>query len=275
MWIICLPYHAALAKPSPSWRISRKSWPSSGNSPSSLAAAGSHEETPDPERLPQVKEFLVLGHTLADNGSIRSCWQRTKEAMWRAFWANAGSQSARGLPTPLKVRLLTRSVLPVLDYRSSRWPPQKTIGLELDSLQCKMAASIIRVQRLAGESPADYFMRRNRDASRLCRRMGLWSTRWFSRALSWDAHIRRPRNSHLWSADVVMYRGKTWLQQRRASFFTKKLKHRIVHWRPNRHSQFFGCTVHPVARWSRFCVACLIVPCSFIVRVDLSPARNS
>ena len=88
-----------------------------------------------------------------------------------SFWANAGNRCAYDLPNALKVKLLSRSVGPVLDYRCSRRPPQQTIGKEVDTAQCKMAAVVLRIQRLLGEEAQDYCRRRNRAAGALCRRI--------------------------------------------------------------------------------------------------------
>ena len=183
-----------------------------------MAAGGSTEESPDKHKWPRCKSFIVLGHTLAEDGSIRPCWQHTRQSMWKSFWANAGSRCGHELAVPLRVGLLAKTVGPVFDYRNSRWPPQKTVGIEIDRVQCKMVASILRIQRHLGEESLNYCRRRNRAAAQLCRQMGLWSVRWFNRALAWHKHILQPRNSKSWSSQLVMYRGKQWLQARRASF---------------------------------------------------------
>ena len=138
--------------------------------------------------------------------------------MWRSFWANPGSTAARDLSVEARINLLSRAVGPVFQYRCSRWPPQKTLSLEVDTVQHKMAASILRVQQMPTEDPGEYCRRRNRNASALCRRMGLWSATWFKRAVAWDGHLRRMRNISSWGAALVMYRGKKWLQERRVSF---------------------------------------------------------
>ena len=182
-----------------------------------MVSAGSSDEAADSKRWPMVRTFPVLGHLLADTGSIRPCWKQTRFSMWKAFWANAGSSEVRRLHTAIKIMLLGRSVRPVLMYRCSRWPPQRTIGGEVDSVQCKMVSSILRVQRRSFEEPAEYCRRRNRDASALCRQLGLWSSEWFKRALAWHEHLQRPRNRSPWSALLGHHRGMIWLQAQRAA----------------------------------------------------------
>ena len=191
-----------------------------------MAAAGSDYQSPDSHKWPQVTSFNVLGHTLANNGSIRPCWQHTRQMMWRSYWTNAGSQCARLLATPLRMKMLTRAVGPVFDYRCSRWPPQQTIGKEVDSTQCKMVAAILREKRRPGEEPAEYCRRRNRAASAACKMLGLWSTRWFKRALNWNSHVLRPLNDYSWCGRLVVYRGMQWLQARRVSILGRNTSQR-------------------------------------------------
>ena len=96
-----------------------------------------------------------------------------------------------------------------------RWPPQKQIADELDRLQRKMTAILMRVPRHADE-PIDFFVRRRgRLAASVCKRHGLWSLHWFDRATKWDDHLSRDRNSHSWPARLRSYRDREWFLQRR------------------------------------------------------------
>ena len=113
---------------------------------------------------------------------------------------------------------MQRAVVPQLDFRCSRWPPQKQIADELDTLQRNMTAVLIRTPRLEAEETNDYFRRRRRIARNLCIENGLWSKRWFSRSLKWDQHLARPLNRHSWPAQLREYRGREWLMERRMSF---------------------------------------------------------
>ncbi len=101
-------------------------------------------------------------HGPMGNAGIRAWFTSTKRSLWKAFWGNAGHPVPRGATLKVKRRLLERSCKPVLSYRCSRWPPQPTIARELDRVQSKMAASLLRVQRLPGEDAAIYCRRRNR-----------------------------------------------------------------------------------------------------------------
>ena len=186
-----------------------------------MRARGSDELPADPVKWPLCHQFIVLGHSLDDDGSIRSCWRRARASMWKAFWANPGSKVAANFSATERLALLARTVSPQLDFRCSRWPPQKQIASELDSMQRKMTGALLRIQREPHESVEDYVRRRGRFAAKVCRQHGLWSARWFSRAAKWDAHLARSKNSRTWAARLRTYRGSEWLQERRRSFMPR------------------------------------------------------
>ena len=194
------------------WRMKIKD-----KSRSCIVAQGCNDEPANAARWPLLQTFEVLGHTLQSSGSIRACWSKTKRSMWYAFWSNPGSNSARKLSAQARLRLLQRAVTPGLDFRCSRWPPQPQIAKEVDSLQRKMVGSIVNVPRWSGELVGDFVRRRGRNAARLCREHGVWSDRWFKRAVLWDEHLQRPQNSNTWSAKLRAHRDRLWFVQRRAS----------------------------------------------------------
>ena len=140
------------------------------------------------------------------------------EAFGVAFWANPGSKGARHLTYASNLTLMSRAVLPQLSFRCSRWPPQRQVKIELDQLQQKMVASIVRLPQIPGEEAKNYVRRRGRAARKTCAEQGMWSRHWFGRAVRWDEHLARPRNFNSWSAQLRDYRGKEWLMDRRASF---------------------------------------------------------
>ena len=185
---------------------------------SCMVAAGSVQVPAEAERWPLKDTFVVLGHILQPTGSIRACWSRSRAVMWKAFWTNPGAETAKNLSIPRKVQLLTRAVQPQMSFRCSRWPPQRQIAQEVDALQQKMTASMLRLPRHAHEEPAEYVRRRGRLARGLCQQQGSWSTHWFARARAWDEHISRAHNKHTWSASLRHFRGKEWLKQQRANF---------------------------------------------------------
>ena len=181
-----------------------------------LAASGRVDEEVGACRWPQVLQFPVLGHILSPNGSIRPCWQHTKSCMWRGFFANVACISARNLGMRQRQLLINRSVCNPLDYRCSRWPPQPTVALELDTLQRRMLAIALRPPRLPGEEVHDYCQRRGALVGRWARAQGLWSRRWFSRSIAWDDHLSRPRNNSSWAARLRLHMDRDWFISRRA-----------------------------------------------------------
>ena len=183
---------------------------------SCMAAAGNLEPQPPP-KWPQAETFSLLGHTLQHNGSIRACWRDTRRAMWRSFWANPASRDGQNLSRNAKLQLLSKAVLPQLEFRCSRWPPQKTVARELDDMQRKMYATIARIPRHPAEATDQYVRRRGREAATACRLAGTWSSRWFKRACKWNEHLERPRNSVNWSAKLLHYHDRAWFIQKRAS----------------------------------------------------------
>ena len=186
------------------------------SSRSCMAAAGSTTSR-ESDKWPVASTFPLLGHILQNNGSIRPCWRNTRSLMWKSFWANPGSKACRALAEGRRMKLLTKAVAPLLDYRCSRWPPQKTIAKEVDGLQRKMVATLQRVPKYPGEDLGDYVRRRGRLAGTSCRASGLWSKRWFTRAASWNAHLERDRNRYTWSARLLHYMDRQWFADRRAS----------------------------------------------------------
>ena len=119
------------------------------------------------DRWPLVDTFLVLGHAIQSNGSIRACWTRARTSMWKSFWANPGSKATLDLSCDARLTLLGRAVLPQLSFRCSRWPPKRQIACEVDQVQQKMIASLLRLPRLTGEDAPDYVRRRGRLARRV------------------------------------------------------------------------------------------------------------
>ena len=185
---------------------------------SCAVASGSTESPSNPTKFPVTSEFTVLGHILQTNGSIRACWKQTRCAMWRAFWSNSGSKDADNFNVEAKLNLLSRSVMPQMDFRSSRWPPQKQIATEIDRTQRKMTAAIVTIPHNEYESSCEFVRRRGRAAAKLCNEHGLWSKRWFGRASRWDDHLNQYRNHLSWPAKLRQFKDRTWFIFQRSQF---------------------------------------------------------
>ena len=137
--------------------------------------------------------------------------------MWRSFWANPGSKDGRSLNQGAKLQLLSKAVTPQLDFRCSRWPPQKMVVRELDSVHRKMVVTIQRVPKQLGEDHRAYAQRRGRIAGMICKISGRWSGRWFQRALDWNEHLERPRNHRSWASRLLHYHDRAWFIDRRVA----------------------------------------------------------
>ena len=177
-----------------------------------MVPRGSLEEPANIEKWPLCATFTVLGHILADNGSTSACWEYTRRAMWRAYFAN----SRKCANTHCALQLLQRTVTPVFDYRNTRWPAYAELAQTIDRLQRKMVAGILRPRMQLGEAPDRYIRRRNRLATVECLRMGTWSYRHCKRILNWRDHLERPANAASWAAILLHFRGFEWLMARRS-----------------------------------------------------------
>ena len=187
------------------------------SSRSYVEALGRSRGVVDEAKWPRQDTFNVLGHSLQHTGSVRQDWGQTRRQMWRAFWGNSGAAGAKKLSVAFRLKLLFRAVVPIFDFRCSRWPPQASIAAEVDTLQRKMTAILLRLSPMPGEDVQQFVRRRGRAARALCTEHGWWSKRWFKRTVAWDAHVRREDKHFSWSGNLVEYRGQSYLTERRAS----------------------------------------------------------
>ena len=117
--------------------------------------------------------------------------QNTRAAMWNSFFGNVGSVIARGLPAAKKFQLLNRCTTPILSYRCSRWPFNELLASELKSVHFKMCSALVRSERLEGDTPASFKIRRNRLVSQQALASESWVVKWCHSVLRWNAHLRR------------------------------------------------------------------------------------
>ena len=189
------------------------------SSRSVLTAAGrAIPDGHDAMKWPVQDIFPVLGHRLDSRGSSWPCWERTKQSMWGAFYRTRGAQGYKQLPHKLQNRTLNRCILPILEYRCSRWSYQETLAEDIDRVQRKMFSILAKVPRQAGKNDDTYFRRRRRQVSVTCKTHGLWSIRFAERICKWDAHLCRPANRNSWAAKLLQWQGREWLAIRRARF---------------------------------------------------------
>lgn len=75
-------------------------------------------------------------------------------------------------------------------HRSVKWPPQKTIQLEMDKVQRKMMAIAQGLAKRLEASLDEYFRRRQSAAGAIVRK-DPWSRKWFKRSIAWDKLVAR------------------------------------------------------------------------------------
>ena len=162
----------------------------------------------------------------------------------------------RGVLDKHKVELLNRAVRPSLSFRCSIWPPQKTVGREVDCLQRKMLSLVCPIQRQAGESAALHALRRGRQVSKLIGPKDPWSKHWFGRSCRWDEHVRRGHTCK-WNRDLLSFNNIDWLQKQRVQFtsnFINSIKG-LSMWAGRTGTRSFAGKVQPrweeSIRWSK------------------------
>jgi hypothetical protein len=195
---------------------SRRNLTMKPSSRSYVEALGGSRGVLDEAKWPRQDTFNVLGHSLQHTGSVRHDWVKTRRQMWGAFWANSGAAGAKKLPVAFRLKLLFRAVVPIFDFRCSRWPPQASIAAEVDTLQRKMTGILLRLSPMPREDVQQFVRRRGRAARSLCAEYGWWSKRWFKRTVAWDAHVKRECRQFSWSGNLVEYRAQRYLAERRA-----------------------------------------------------------
>ena len=110
--------------------------------------------------------------------------------------------------------LLTRAVLPVLAYRWARWTYTPARSRDINALQVRMVARILRTPPLPDEAPGAFAKRRNTVASAVARTAGRWGDLWRKRLFRWMEHVQR--HPRAWPARALAFQGHAWLADRRA-----------------------------------------------------------
>ena len=104
-------------------------------------------------------------------------------------------------------------VLPVTD--GAVGPPQKQQAIKLNQIQTKMCLIVQNLRPFEGEDLIGWSRRRWKCAHKLAAEQGLWSVKWFNRALRWDEHLERHPNHVI--SPLRIWRGRDWLMQQRQS----------------------------------------------------------
>ena len=159
-------------------------------------------------------------------------------------------------------KILERSIWTLLAFYCGSWPPQNQVAIEIDGTQRRMYSSTLRLRRNDGESIPAYVRRRNKAAKQLLEQTGLWSSRWFAKATSWDEHLQRDLAQQLlhveqdvpaelvascfsWGPALLGYQDESFLNERRIVTRRGSFSDRVAYRTGLRSGQR---KVHP--RWS-------------------------
>jgi len=145
--------------------------------------------------------------------------------MWKAFWGNSSPGINKPLSRDSRIKLLNRSVASLFAWKAARWPPQKTISIELDALQCQMLSKCIPCERVVGETVDAYCRRRMRTSRDMAHKVGTWSKVWCKRVLAWNHHLERAREPNRFPHicnNLLDSHGSEWLAMQRSVGVTSK-----------------------------------------------------
>ena len=98
-----------------------------------LKISGADEVTAELEEAGWTAESAMrcLGMIIDGGGSAEPCFQATRLAAWKAFYANARAFARGGLRMSDATAIVSRSVAPVVLYRAPRWPYTATRAKQL------------------------------------------------------------------------------------------------------------------------------------------------
>lgn len=178
-----------------------------------VAKASPH--TSSDVRYKHVVQMKALGHIVSHDGGCREDWQATRRQMWRTFYATCASKAAASLPHKSKGKLLNRTVAPILDDHNTRWSVSPNFLAEIDRVQRRMWAVLLKLRKTPAESPEGFVRRRARTAGQAASAAGLWSIRTAKRITAWEDHLGRAANADSWAAHLLRSRGRQWLQEQR------------------------------------------------------------
>lgn len=181
-----------------------------------LIPRGSPHTTSD-QRYARVVQLRALGHVISDDAGCREDWSQARGKMWKSFFRTCSGKTVKSLPFAAKCKLSNKVVGPILDFHNSRWSATPNLLFEVDRVQRRMMASLLGLRKSAEEAPEGFVRRRARHAGQCVAKAGLWSHRCAKRVVAWEAHLRRPANKNSWASQLLMYRGREWLQERRAA----------------------------------------------------------
>lgn len=137
----------------------------------------------------RVDTMKAMGCHVGNTGSIAADYEDLEAKLWKAFFANSGSAGARKLPKIANMRMLDRSCRSLVAHRVSHWPYQPHYAQKIGTLQNQLIADILNWRKRPSQTPADFSLKRAKEAAKFKRYLGAWSKLWADRVVTWNQHI--------------------------------------------------------------------------------------
>ena len=189
----------------------------------------------------------ILGHIVSDDSSCDTCFKATCDAMWRCFYANCTREhlGCSTIATGYRLRLLNRCILPIMTFRSTRWPFTSKKAATIDRMQAKMIAHILSLKPTPDEPIQNFHMRVARTVGVEVKALGRWSCYWATYQIRWAEHLERESVRGSFIGRIYACQREDWLQQCRRVFLssTRSL------WAGGTGTRVANCA--PKVRWER------------------------
>ena len=156
----------------------------------------------------------VLGHLISNDSSNQPCYRNVKKKAWGAFWRSAGSKAFKKSSLELKLKLMDRTVSPVVLYRSIRWPASTKTVNAVHSLQTQMIRILMATRKNELESVEAFVIRRNAAVGRIAKQRS-WREITIKRQRNWQEHLIRDRNWQSPASKLLRWHNTEWLEWQR------------------------------------------------------------
>lgn len=159
------------------------------------------------------RSYPCLGFIIDAGSGLKPEVMAVKEALWKALWRNLKRRRSMLLPQQARIRIVERAILPVAQYRWTRWSPTPALAAHVDKIQRHMLTSCVICPPIPEESANTYVRRRGRIVTAAQNKVGKWSERLYSRVVKWAEHVDRDtaHPAHM----LAKWHDEEWLQKKR------------------------------------------------------------
>lgn len=161
-----------------------------------------------------VTEMVCLGHTLCNNNSTSSSFEKLIVTVWKAFFRNF-CEGLLDAIWKLKERFMKTHLLPHCRFVWSRMCPTQTQLDRLDRLQSGILTRLFKCPKRSDESDERFYARRSMLAGRHAKSQGRWSAAWCRSYLKWLQHCKRSHFPSGLYADILSHQSQAWLDAKR------------------------------------------------------------